>query len=148
MPGINRIFWNVLTRPFAETWCGGLPARFSPRKRTSPRSGLKIPVMRLKTVVFPAPLGPIKPTRSPLLNRKEKSDTAFKPPKHFVSPSMRSNSELSDWIIVYAVENNKHGNPGWFPCPFTPHTPFYISPMALRIAGRSLANSSDSICWT
>jgi len=38
---------------------------FLPFIKTSPLSGFMFPTARLKVVVFPAPLGPIKPTTSP-----------------------------------------------------------------------------------
>ena len=41
----------------------------------------KTPVMRLKTVVLPAPLGPMSPTSSPGKISREKSVRAWRPPK-------------------------------------------------------------------
>ncbi len=46
-----------------------------------PLVGLYKPVIKLKTVVLPAPLGPISPTNSPCLIVVVKLTTAFKPPK-------------------------------------------------------------------
>ena len=39
------------------------------------------PVIRLKTVVLPAPFGPISPRISPCCNSNDRSETARKPPK-------------------------------------------------------------------
>ena len=43
--------------------------------KISPLSGLRFPTARLKVVVFPAPLGPIRPTTSPGLTVIETSST-------------------------------------------------------------------------
>src|SRR5262245_51951951 len=42
--------------------------------------------MTLKTVVFPAPLGPIRPYSCPGSTRKDTSLTAIRPPKRIVTP--------------------------------------------------------------
>ena len=55
-----------------------------PSKRTVPLSERWFPVMRLKTVVFPAPFGPMSPTMAPSSTSKETSFTAISPPKDFV----------------------------------------------------------------
>ncbi len=47
---------------------GGIPVMSSPLKSTFPESGFSIPVMRLKSVVFPAPFGPITATISPFFD--------------------------------------------------------------------------------
>src|SRR5262249_31424291 len=59
---------------------------FSPSKTIEPRVGRRKPLRRLKQVVFPAPLGPISPTISPLSTLSSTSLTAAKPPKSRVSP--------------------------------------------------------------
>jgi hypothetical protein len=46
-----------------------------------PWSGLRPPVKRLKTVVLPAPLGPIRPKISPSTTSKERFHTAGNRPK-------------------------------------------------------------------
>jgi hypothetical protein len=43
-------------------------------------TGVKL-VIRLNSVVLPAPLGPIRPTRSPRWIAPEKLSTATRPPK-------------------------------------------------------------------
>src|SRR5690349_17806221 len=51
--------------------------------------------MTLKTVVLPAPFGPIRPASSPGRRSKLKSQTAFKPPNCMVtSSSLRSGASL------------------------------------------------------
>src|SRR2546430_11737839 len=46
-----------------------------------------MPVIRLKTVVFPEPLGPMRPTISPSCTWRPRSSTARRPPKSFVRRS-------------------------------------------------------------
>src|SRR5215813_6287905 len=57
----------------------------SPSKTIEPRVGRKKPVKRLKQVVLPAPLGPIRPTISPLSTVRSTLLTAASPPKSRVS---------------------------------------------------------------
>src|SRR5262249_39012251 len=56
-----------------------------PAKRTLPESGFTYPVMRLKTVVFPAPLGPMRKTISPSSTWKLTSLVARSPPKRLLT---------------------------------------------------------------
>src|SRR5262249_33800128 len=56
-----------------------------PAKRTLPESGFTYPVMRLKTVVFPAPLGPMRKTISPSSTWKLTSLVASSPPKRLLT---------------------------------------------------------------
>src|SRR5882762_2262509 len=53
-----------------------------------------MPLMRLKTVVLPEPLGPMRPTISPSSIRRERSSTARRPPKSFVRPSVSRSAIL------------------------------------------------------
>src|SRR5438045_614190 len=55
-----------------------------PSSSMEPSSGAYTPVMRLKTVVFPAPFGPIKPYRSPGLSDMFRFRTATRPPNRLV----------------------------------------------------------------
>src|SRR5215470_8167429 len=57
----------------------------SPSKTIEPRVGRRKPVKRLKQVVLPAPLGPIRPTISPLSTVRSTRLTAASPPKSRVS---------------------------------------------------------------
>src|SRR5712691_8460593 len=54
---------------------------FLPPKRTLPLSGLSIPEMMLKSVVFPAPFGPISPRISPSAREKLTSLSTASPEK-------------------------------------------------------------------
>src|SRR2546426_12454250 len=58
----------------------------SPLKKTSPAVSGITPVMRLKTVLLPAPLGPIRPWIAPRVTVMEKSATASKPPNRRETP--------------------------------------------------------------
>src|SRR5579864_2281538 len=52
----------------------------APRNRTRPAVGARNPVTRLKSVVLPAPFGPISPTISPSRTVNETPSTARSPP--------------------------------------------------------------------
>src|SRR5262249_40283659 len=57
----------------------------NPSTRTSPALGTANPVSILMVVVFPAPLGPSRPTHSPASTRNVRSATACRLPKRFQS---------------------------------------------------------------
>src|SRR5690242_3508874 len=57
-----------------------------------PAVGASAPAMRLKSVVLPAPFGPMRPAISPSLRSKETSATATAPPKAFLSARISSMS--------------------------------------------------------
>src|SRR6266446_3819704 len=78
--------------PACATRYAGRPPISAPRKRTEPASGLSAPAMRLKTVLLPEPLGPIRPRISPSATSNETLLTAVKPPNLFVSCSTFSKS--------------------------------------------------------
>src|SRR5712692_2259566 len=61
-----------------------------PWKVTWPASGWRNPDSRPKTVVFPAPLGPIRPTISPSPTLNERPFTAWRPPKCLSRPATSS----------------------------------------------------------
>src|SRR2546422_645355 len=65
---------------------GRSPDVRSPLKKTSPAVSGITPVMRLKTVLLPAPLGPIRPWIAPRVTVMEKSATASKPPNRRETP--------------------------------------------------------------
>ena len=56
-----------------------------PRKLTRPLVGSYTPVMQLKAVVFPAPLGPMSATISPWSTSSDRSLTATTPPNCMVT---------------------------------------------------------------
>src|SRR5207245_6811441 len=72
---------NVRTSPRPAIGCGLSPVMSSPSKTMEPRVGRRNPLKRLKQVVLPAPLGPIRPTISPLSTVRSTRLTAARPPK-------------------------------------------------------------------
>src|SRR5215467_14828189 len=62
----------------------------SPSKQMMPASGLRSLVTRLKTVLLPEPLGPMRPTTVAGSTSKEPFATARSPPKAFVNPATAS----------------------------------------------------------
>ena len=61
MSANGRTIWWVVTRPSRHTACGDRPAIFRPRSSNVPAVGAYTPERRRKSVVFPAPLGPMRP---------------------------------------------------------------------------------------
>src|SRR6202044_3514415 len=61
------------------------PARFSPSNSIFPEVGLSEPAIRLRSVVLPAPFGPISPTSPPCSISKLTSFTAASPAKYRVT---------------------------------------------------------------
>ena len=64
----SSIRWKVRPIPARARRCTGRPVRSWPSSATVPASIDVTPSMQLKKVVFPAPLGPISPTRSPVVD--------------------------------------------------------------------------------
>src|SRR4030042_385948 len=60
---------------------GGRAVIGAPSKKMSPWVGLRKPLKRLKTVVLPAPLGPMRPLSAPAGTERLKSSRAERPPK-------------------------------------------------------------------
>ena len=80
----RRIVWKVRAMPsLTMRWVSQFVMSL-PSKRTVPLSDRWFPVMRLKTVVLPAPFGPMSPTMAPWPTSKEISFTAISPPKDLV----------------------------------------------------------------
>src|SRR3954447_6332404 len=77
----RRSVWKVRAIPRAVIWCASRPTMLRPSKRMSPESGRYRPVMRLKSVVLPAPLGPITLTISPSSTCRSSSEMTCRPPK-------------------------------------------------------------------
>ena len=59
------MIWSVLEIPRWEIRSGDSRVMSSPLKRILPAVAVWIPVIRLRSVVFPAPLGPISARSSP-----------------------------------------------------------------------------------
>ena len=61
MSGNSRMFWNVRAMPASATLCTADGEYGLPASSKVPESGAYRPVITLKKVVLPAPLGPISP---------------------------------------------------------------------------------------
>ena len=81
----SRRFWKVLATPSLVIRSGGKPLIRLPWNSTSPSLGANMPVMQLKKVVLPAPLGPIRPTIWPGPTVRSTSRTATSPPNRRVT---------------------------------------------------------------
>src|SRR6516164_1402362 len=71
-----------------------MPAMDRPWKRISPELGRKTPATTLKTVVFPAPFGPMRPAISPGFTDRSTCERAVTPPK--VMMTSRNSSSAPD----------------------------------------------------
>src|SRR6266852_5481248 len=88
------VAWNVRAIPRRQISDGRSPDVRSPLKKTSPAVSGITPVIRLKTVLLPAPLGPIRPWIAPRATVMERSATASKPPNRRETPrSSRSKAD-------------------------------------------------------
>jgi hypothetical protein len=87
--------WKV--RPMPRTLRRGSSSGVTsaPKRPTRPALGRSVPEMQWKSVVLPAPLGPISTRRSPGATLSDTLSTARKPPKSFTSPSTRSASLMA-----------------------------------------------------
>ncbi len=84
--------WKVRAMPRrARTW-GDERVMSVPSKRTRPRVGGWRPVMTLKRVVLPAPLGPMRPWTVPARTATSTSFRAWMPPKRTVICSATSSA--------------------------------------------------------
>ena len=72
--------WKVRPIPRLARRCTGIRVTLRPSKRTLPWVGRCSPVITLKQVVLPAPLGPIRPVIRPASATKEAWLTAVTPP--------------------------------------------------------------------
>src|ERR1700740_2143909 len=90
-------------RMFGANWVTS-----SPPKTTAPLFGRSAPEMQLTSVVFPEPLGPISPKRSPLRISTLILSSATKPPKVLVSPSTRSSApSLDGGVVIYDLPHGQ-----------------------------------------
>ena len=79
-PGNGRTIWKVRPMPRRAVWSGLRPEIDAPSKRTSPLLGGSAPVITLKSVVFPAPFGPMMLTIFPCGTSNERWHRARIPP--------------------------------------------------------------------
>src|ERR687898_2279379 len=102
------VIWKVRTMPAAQMRCGARPVMSLPSKATRPASGAWKPAMAANSVVFPAPLGPIRPTISPWRTSSEAWSTAFRPPNDLESPRTSSMARLSSEQPHQALRQTRH----------------------------------------
>src|SRR5450759_2740411 len=69
---------------------GARPVRSCSSKKMRPAEGLYTPLSKFRSVVLPAPFGPMIEYTAPDWISKLRSSTAFKPPNFFARPSTRS----------------------------------------------------------
>ena len=74
--------------PSRQIWAAVICVIDPPRNRISPAVGRVNPVTTLKTVVLPAPFGPMMPRVSPDTQAMSTSSRARRPPKDFDNPSI------------------------------------------------------------
>ena len=74
-----------------------------PSSTTRPSSAVTYPLMRSKSVVLPAPFGPIMPTISPLPTANDTSSTAWLPPNERLEPG-----DLERGIVAAATCTAEH----------------------------------------
>src|SRR5215469_7729305 len=106
MKSNSLMFWNVRAMPIQATLCGLKPVMSAPSNSTTPSLGGSRPVIALKRVVLPAPLGPISAKTSPRRTSKLTSPTAVRPPNRLVTfwslrmtPSLiRGPREIADFV--------------------------------------------------
>ena len=80
--------WKVRLRPRRARPLDDAWVRSTPSSTTCPPLGLRIPETTSKSVVLPAPLGPMMPTTSPASAWMLTSLSATMPPKRTVIPAM------------------------------------------------------------
>src|SRR6266702_2602574 len=90
IPPNSSIFWNVRTMASRASFSGGKPVTSFPSSSTVPALCRYIPVIMLKSVVLPAPFGPMTPVMSPFDMEKETESSAVTPPKIWVMPDTSS----------------------------------------------------------
>src|SRR6267142_4329906 len=90
MPGKMFVIWKVFARPRRLMTSGPRPVTSVPRKTIRPAVGACRPLMMLKSVDLPAPLGPMTENTSPSLTMRLTRDRAARAPKLFDTPSTSS----------------------------------------------------------
>ena len=90
--GTSLTCWKVLAMPSLATSCGGALSIFRPSTEIVPPDEVSTPVIRLKVVLLPAPLGPISATISRAWTSKETLLTAITPPNCLRALSMCSSA--------------------------------------------------------
>ena len=80
------VCWNVRSSPRRAIFCTLKVEISSPMKTMEPASTGWVPTMELNSVVFPEPLGPMRPVMPPSGTVRLTSRLATTPPKDFETP--------------------------------------------------------------
>ena len=104
--------WKVRPMPIRERRCTGVRVTALPLNRTAPLVGRCSPLITLKQVVLPAPLGPIRPVIRPASASNDAWLTAVTPPNWTTTSSTSSRG-----IVAHLLRGGRRvvGRP-WSPC--------------------------------
>src|SRR5262245_37758067 len=92
--GKMLVRWKERPTPSRQRSCGAMPVTSRPLSITWPRSGRRWPVIRLKSVVLPAPLGPMMAPMLPVGASRLTPPTATKPSKTLTRSRTSSTGHL------------------------------------------------------
>src|SRR5215471_7426893 len=92
--GKMLVRWKERPTPSRQRSCGAMPVTSRPSSFTWPRSGRRWPVIRLKSVVLPAPLGPMMAPMLPVGASRLTPPTATKPSKTLTRSRTSSTAHL------------------------------------------------------
>src|SRR3954453_3730444 len=95
--------WKVRPIPRRARRCTGSRVMLRPSKRTVPWLGFWSPLITLKQVVLPAPLGPIRPVIRPASAVKAAWSTAVTPPNWTTTSSTSSSDMRAHLLVLRAV---------------------------------------------
>ena len=95
------------TIPAATATCEGAPASSRPSRRTDPPAGRTRPAMAFSVLLFPAPLGPMSATISPLPTVSETPRTASTCPY-----ATRRSSTSSTGALTSHLRGTRRSRPG------------------------------------
>ena len=93
-------FWNVRPMPSAAMRCGAVAVSGWPSNRMLPSLKLYRRERQLKSVVLPAPLGPMSPAIVPGRTANEIRSSAVMPPKRTVTPETSSKAADEGGVIA------------------------------------------------
>src|SRR5262245_25081335 len=94
--------WNVRAIPWRARFDGFAREMSSPARSTRPCDGGSSPVITLKSVVLPAPFGPMRPVTAPSDAVRSTPSSAVLPPNRTVTPRT-SSSALRDIVKIHLV---------------------------------------------
>jgi hypothetical protein len=94
------VIWYVRLRPSAARRWGGKRVTFRPNRVICPSVGCVSPLTRLKSVVLPAPFGPIRARRSPGATARLTLSTARSPSKA-LETFERLRARAAESVIVF-----------------------------------------------